>query len=239
MSENKVVVTPADEMVAPVKKDFWAAYSRPIIYVGSAVIVLLAGWFGYKHFIKEPKEIAANEAIFPAENIFDKMAMSGFTKDSVDLAVNGRPGTNVTTGLLKIINNYGGTKAGNRATYMVGACYLQMKDFEKAIKYLKEFDGNGASQFESKADMMLGHAYAEQNKTDDALSYYKKAATVNEKDNSVSSDALLMAANYADAIGKTKEAIELFQELKVKYPLSTAVSNGEVDKNLARLGIVD
>jgi TolA-binding protein len=166
------------------------------------------------------------------------MAVTGFSADSIDLAINGRAGTNIT-GLLKVINNYGGTNAANRATYLVGAGYLQLKKFDKAIEYLKKFEGNDADQMESKADLMMGHAYAEQNKVDDALTYYKKAANVNDKDNSVSPDALLLAASYAKEKGKTKEAIELFQQLKSKYPLSTPVSNGEVDKNLASLGIVD
>jgi len=240
MSESKVVVTPENEVVAPVKKDFWSTYSKPIIYVGSAVIVAIAGWFIYQNYVKLPKEQKANEAIFPAEAIFDKMAQTGFNKDSVSFVLNGGNVEGKTvTGLLKLMNTYSGTDAANRAAYMTGASYLQIKEFDKAIKYLKEFDGNGASQVESKADIMIGHAYAEQKKTDDALSYYKKAATVNEKDEVITPDALLLAGNYAEEIGKTQDAIDLFKKLKEKYPLHSAVSNGEVDKNLARLGVVE
>jgi TolA-binding protein len=240
MSENKVVVTPETEESVPVKKDFWASYSKPIIIAGSAVILIVGGWFGYKKLVKEPNELKGNEAIFAAEAIFDKMATTGFSKDSVDIVINGRVvDGNKITGLLTVIKTYGGTEAGNRANYMVGASYLHIKDFEKAIKYLKEFEGHGATQVESKADLMIGHAYAEQKKTDDALSYYKKAANVNDKDASVSADALLIAASYAEATGKSKDAIELFQQLKTKYPLSTSVANGDVDKYLAKLGIVD
>ena len=165
------------------------------------------------------------------------MTTGDFTKDSVNIALNGGTvdGKNIT-GLLKIISNYGGTKAGNRAKYMAGASYLHIGEFDKAIKYLKEFDGNGADQVQSKAYLMIGHAYAEKKSTDDALSFYKKAASVNEKDESVTPDALMMAASYAQAIGKSKDAIELYKKLKDNYPTSTVVSNGEVDKQLASLG---
>jgi TolA-binding protein len=169
------------------------------------------------------------------------MATTGFSKDSVNIVLNGgSTGEANVLGLLKIMNTYSGTAAANRAAYMTGASYLQIKDFDKAIKYLKEFDGNGATQVESKADIMLGHAYAEQKKVDEALSYYKKAVTVvSEKDEALASDALFIAASYADAMGKTKDAIELYQQLKDKYPNASSVQAGEVDKHLARLGITN
>jgi tetratricopeptide (TPR) repeat protein len=240
MAEKNLIDTPTAQDSTVEKRDFWATYSRPIIYVGTAVILIIAGWFGYQQFIKLPKEKNANEAIFPAENLFDKMAGTGFNKDSVNIVLNGGnlEGAPVT-GLLKIINNYGGTEAGNRAKYMTGASYLHIGEFDKAIKYLKDFDAHGALQVESKAYEMIGHAYAEQKKTDDALSYYKKAAEVNDKDESITPDALMVAASYAEATGKTNEAIELFKKLRDNYPTSTSVANGDVDKNLAKLGVTD
>lgn len=218
-------------------KGFWANYSKKITYIGSAIILLAVGWIGYQKLIKEPKELKAAESIFLAEDLFDKMSNSGFNKDSVNIVLNGGSldGANIT-GLLKIISNNDGTENANRAKYMVGACYLQIKEYEKAIKFLKEFNGNGADQIQSKAYTMIGHAYAEQNKKDEALDYYTKAATVNEKDDSFTPDALVLCGNYADAIGKTKEAIEFFKKVKENYPANAAVTSGEVDKRLARLG---
>ncbi|MEP7163646.1 MAG: tetratricopeptide repeat protein [Ferruginibacter sp.] len=243
MAEKNVTTpaaaAPATDAVTRAK-GFWDKYSKPIIYAGSAIILLIGGWYAYKNFIVLPKEKKASEMIFPAETLFDKMASSGFNKDSVSLVLNGgnNGGTNLT-GILKVISQYGGTPAGNRAKYIAGASYLQIKEFDKAIKYLKEFDGNGADQVQSKTYIMLGHAYSEKKNTDEALSYYKKAATVNTKDESITPYALLMAASYADASGKNKEAIDLFKELKDKYPTYSAVTSGDVDKHLARLGVFD
>lgn len=240
MLEKNSVNAPLADTIVEEKKDFWATYSKPVIYVGTAIILVIAGWFGYQHFIKLPKEKTANETVFPAESLFDKMASTGFNKDSVNIVLNGGnlEGTSVT-GLLKIINNYGATKAGNRAKYMVGASYLHIKEFDKAIKFLKDFEANGATQVETKAYEMIGHAYAEQKKTADALTYYKKAASVNTKDESIAPEAILLAATYAQAIGRNEDAIEMFKKLRNDYPTSAAVSSGEVDKQLARLGITD
>ena len=218
-------------------KGFWAAYSKKIIIAGSLIIVLLGGFIGYKKLIAEPKEKEANDLIFSAEKLFGAIAGSStYNKDTVNLVLNGDKAAGVT-GLLKIVSSHGGTKSGNRAEYMIGACYLQLKQFDKAIKHLKEFDANGASQVQSKAYLLLGHAYAEQKKTDDALDYYKKAGSISGLDEAMATEAIFMAARYAEALGKSKEAIELFQELKDKYPASQRVSSGEVDKYLAILGV--
>ena len=239
MAEKKVTTGTEEQAVFMRARGFWENYSRPIIYIGSAIILIIAGWFGYKYFIKIPKERKGNVAIFMAETIFDKMANAGFNKDSVVIILNGGEieGMKVT-GLLSVIKNYGGTNAGNRARYMAGATYLNIKDYEKAVKYLKDFESNGAYQIESKADILLGHAYAEQKKTDDALKYYIKASEVNDKDDVISSDALLLAASYADATSKNDEAIKLYQKLKDNYPSNSAVRSGEIDKYLARLGVL-
>ena len=244
MADNKVIEVAAtpNEQIDPLDraKGFWDRYSKPIIYIGGAILLLVAAWYTYKAFVVAPNEDKASELVFPAENLFAKMANAGFSKDSVGIALNGGEleGKKVT-GLLKIINQYGSTAAGNRSKYMVGASYLHIGEFDKAIKYLNDFDGNGAAQVQSKAFLLLGHAYAEQKKTADALNNYKKAASVNERDEFFAADALIIAANYAETIGDNKEAISLYKEVKEKYPSNQAVLNGDVDKYLARLGEVD
>lgn len=238
MAEKQVSAAPIESAdVIEKAKGFWAKYSKMIIMAGSAVIVLIGGWLTYKYMFRLPKEKEASEKIFAAEKLFGKMATaSSYGKDTVNIVLNGDKASGVT-GLLKIISSYGSTPAGNRAEFMVGACYLHLKQFDKAVKHLKEFDGNGAYQIQSKAYVMLGHAYAEQKKTDDALSYYKKAASAAEGDEGMASEALFVAGRYADAIGKSKDAIALFQELNDNYPASQHVRSGDAEKYLAKLGV--
>jgi TolA-binding protein len=218
-------------------RGFWVANKKMIIIVGTAVILILGGYLGYKYLVQIPNEKKANDLVFPAEKLFGLIASSSsYNKDTVNIVLNGDKATGVT-GLLKIASSYGGTKSGNRAEYMIGACYLQLKQFDKAIKHLKDFDANGADQVQSKAYTLLGHAYAEQKKTDDALEYYKKAGTISDLDAGMASEALFIAGRYAETMGKTKEAIEILQDLKDKYPASQRVGSGDVDKYLASLGV--
>ena len=223
-------------------KGFWAKFSKPVIYAGSAIILLIGGWYGYRNFISLPKEKKASEAIYPAEKLFGEMSKTSFSKDSVNILLNGGAfdGANIT-GLLKIISNYGGTPAGNLAEYMTGACYLHLGEFDKAIKHLKEFNGNGASQIQSAAYRMTGDAYAEQKKNDEALNNYKKAIdAASSKDESTRFLSLSKAAMFCDAIGKSKEAISYLQQIKDEISPDFFRNNRidfDADKYLARLGV--
>lgn len=220
-------------------KGFWAKYSKKIIIVGTAIIVLGGGYLGYNYMVQVPNEKKASEMIFAAEKMFGKMAgESAFNAESVNLVLNGDKATTMP-GILKVISNYGGTAAGNRAQYIAGACYLHIKQYDKAIKHLKEFDANDALQIEGKAYLMIGHAYAELKKTSDALNYYIKAANTDEKDEGMSSEAFFIAGSYAESIGKNEEAISLFKKLKERFPASGRVTSGDTEKHLARLGVTN
>ena len=58
MSEKKVTAATEVETLETQHRatNFWDTYSKPIIYAGAAIILLIAGWYGYKNFIAEPKE---------------------------------------------------------------------------------------------------------------------------------------------------------------------------------------
>jgi TolA-binding protein len=233
MAEKQVTVEAVEtNEIVEKAKGFWAKFSKPIIYVGSTVIVLLGAWLGYKNFVKEPNEQKAAEMIFPAEQLFDKMAtQAGFNKDSINLVLNG--GNGITAGVLKVAGNYGATAAGNRAHFIAGACYLHSKDFGNAIKHLKDFSSS-ATQIQSAAYNMLGDANAELKKNDEAMDFYKKAISVNTRDEFITSEAIFKAGLFAEATGKTKEAAEYFQQIKDQYPKSNHAY--DIDKYLARLG---
>jgi tetratricopeptide (TPR) repeat protein len=234
MSDKQVVETVEVNEVLIKAKDFWAKFSKPIIYVGSVLILGIGGWIAYKNFVKIPNEEKSAELIFPAEQLFDKMTQQGFNKDSINLVLNG--GANISIGVLKIANNYSSTAAGNRAQYMAGACYLYNKDFNNAVKYLKGFSTN-ATQVQTAAYMLLGDAYSELKKNEDAFDSYKKAIGVNSKDDFMTPEALYKAALFADATGKSAEAIDFFKRIKEEFPKNNHAN--DADKYLARLGVTE
>ena len=213
-----------NEPVVNRAQDFWTRNSKAILIASGAVILLAAAYFGYKYLIKEPKENKAAEAIFKAEEYF--------RMDSLQKALNG---DGINPGFIKIIDKYEGTEAGNLAEFYAGAAYVRLGDNAKAVKHLKEFETD-AKQVQARAYKLLGDAYADQNKTNDALEAYKKAARHFEDDDANASEYLFLAGYYASRVAKDKEeAVELFKELKKKY--SRTQRGFEADKYLAELGV--
>lgn len=231
MADKKVHKQDVD--VLEKARGFWDQYSKPITYIASAIIVVVAAWLIYKYMFKVPKEEKADKVVFVTQKYFTEFT-TATDSAKLQLATKVLNGDGVNPGALKIINQYSGTPAANLCDYYAGACYLQLRQYEKAIKYLKDFDANGATQIQSRALGMIGDAYAEMNKNDDALNYYKKAADVNEKDAFTSSEYLFRAALFAQTIGKTKDAIDLFKKIKSDYPLTEKAA--DVDRYLAKLG---
>lgn len=216
-------------------RNFWDKYSKPITYISLAVIVIAAGWIAYKYMYKIPLEDKANNQVFVTQKYFDDFT-AATDSSKILIAAKVLNGDGTHPGALKIINEFSGTAAANLSRYYAGACYLHLGQFDKSIQFLKDFNAHGATQIESRAYGMMGDASAELNKVDDALNYYKKAASVNSKDDFTSSEFLFRAALYAEVNGKTKEAIDLFKKIKSDYPKTQKAE--EVDRYLAKLGEV-
>ncbi|MGE5518438.1 MAG: tetratricopeptide repeat protein [Candidatus Dadabacteria bacterium] len=212
------------EVVVERARDFWTRYGKIVTIISAAIIVIVGGYLFYKNFVKAPQEKKAAEAMFRAEEFF--------RSDSLKLAVNG---DGMNPGFEKIISQYGGTAAGNLAKFYAGSAYLKLGDYNKAVKYLKDFNTD-AKQVEARKFKLLGDAYAEQGKNSDALDSYKKSAHEFEDDEASASEALFMAAYLADRVMKDKkQAIDLYKELKKKY--SRTQYGFEADKYLAQAGV--
>ncbi|MBI1342791.1 MAG: tetratricopeptide repeat protein [Terrimonas sp.] len=209
-------------MVVEKAKDFWVKYQRPLMIVSALVIIIAGGFLGYKNFVKLPNEAKAEDAIFKAEEYY--------RMDSLDKALNGDM---LNAGFLKVISKYGNTDAGKRARLYAGDCLLRKGDFAQAVKYLKEFSTD-SKMIQAVAYKLTADAYSEQGKNDEAIDYYKKAAHHFEADKDNSSLYLSMAAGLCEKTGKTKEAIELYKELKEKFPKTAA--GFDADKYLGKLG---
>ncbi len=225
MAENKNVQdTDSAEAVIAKAKSFWDKYNKPLMTVSVVLILAIGGWYVYQQYFVKPKETKAVEAMFRAEEYF--------RNDSVTLALNG-DGQNL--GFVKIADKFSGTRAGDLANYYAGSCYLKLNDFEKAVQYLKKFS-TGSDLVQARAYKLLGDAYADWGKNDDALTYYKKAARQFEKDEANSPEYLYTAAYFADRVMKNqKAAIELYKEIKEKFPRSQQAF--DADNNLAQLGV--
>lgn len=222
MSEKQAPEVVSQEAAHKVESSF-AKIQKPLIGAIVAVLVIGGGWFAYQQYVVKPKEEKAAEALFKAEQYF--------ALDSSRLVLNG-DGQN--KGVLNVISNFGGTKAANLAHYYAGISYLKLGEFDNAVKHLKDFSTN-AKQVQLLATGCLGDAYAELNKKEEAIDAYKKAAATFVEDEANSSEYLFRAALLLETTGKTAEALDLYKELKTKFPKTD--KGFQADKYIYRLSI--
>ncbi|HPF50963.1 MAG TPA: tetratricopeptide repeat protein [Draconibacterium sp.] len=193
--------------------------SKIISYVVGGIILVVAAYLGFNKFYVQPKEKEANSQMFMAENYFEK--------DSFNLAINGDGNY---LGFLDIIDDYGITKAANRAKYYTGISYLHLGQYEDAIDYLNDFKTD---------DLLLGpvtagakgDAYLELGNNDEALKLYKKAYQMT--DNELTTPVYMMkTANLLESMDELQQAVDLYQDIKAKYPKSAEATNA--DRYIAR-----
>ena len=221
---DKSSATVTDKPVGARGQDFWTRNSKFFLYGFIALVVIIGGYFVYQNYFLAPGEQKAADAMWKAEDYY--------RKDSARLALNG-DGAN--PGFLRIISRHSGTKAANLAKFYAGSCYVKLGDFKNAIKYLKDFSTDD-KLVSVRATGLLGDAYAETGKKNEAVEQYKKAGTMFPEDNFNSPEYLFRAGLMYQDLGKTKDAIDMFRTIKEKYPQSER--GAEIDKYLARLGEV-
>src|ERR1700761_2035928 len=205
-------------------QNVWERYGKQASYVLLAIIVIVAGFFAYRNMISEPNEKKATEAMFRAEQYY--------RLDSARLALNG---DNINAGFLKVISRYSGTKAANLAAFYAGSCYLKLGDYNNAVRYLKDFS-TSVKQLQERDYGLLGDAYSELGRKEEAAAQYKKSGTYFEKDELLSPEYPFRSGYLYESMGKTQDAIAMYKIIKDKYP--NTQRGGEIDKYLARLGVL-
>ncbi len=131
-------------------RGFWEQNSKPIIYISSVIILLVGGWLVYKYMVKIPKEEKANDAVFVVQKYFNDFSNAPTDTLKLQMANRVLNGDGGNSGALKFISKYDGTNAANLCNYYAGSSYLHLKQFDKAIKYLKDFDTDAREKIMGK-----------------------------------------------------------------------------------------
>lgn len=190
-----------------------------IMIVLIAILVVIGGFFGYKKFILEPKEVTASAEMFAAEQYFKN--------DNMDKALNG-DGKHL--GFIAIIDKYGNTKSGNLAHFYAGSAYLTKGEFQKSIEYLEDYDSKDAF-LGTQAKAMVGDCYMELNKIDDAIKSYNKAL---DNPNDMTTAFVLYKLGLAYELKKdNKKALESYKRIKTEFPASSEAR--DIEKYIVRL----
>lgn len=194
-------------------------HPKTVVGVATVIALIVGGYFGFQYY-KDSQNTEAQQEMFQAVYYFEA--------DSLDLALNG-DGNNL--GFRDIVQEYKWSDAANLANYYAGVCYLKQGKWELARLYIEDFRSNDLL-VQARAYSLIGDAYMEEEKYEDAARYYSKAADY--KPNKYFTPAYLMKAALAYEKSNQKEkAIEAYDEIVTTYWDSAEFQNAR--KYKARL----
>ena len=166
MADKKQIQDPLDlDQAMSSSEAFIIKYKNKFLAGIAAIVIVVGGVLGYQHFISEPNEKKASEALFRGEQYF--MA------DNYEYALNGD--SLGFEGLLKVANEFSGTDAGKLANAYAGVCYAQLGQNDKAASALMKAASMSDSHSLSPIYLLqAGQIYEELGQNDKAVEAYKQ-----------------------------------------------------------------
>ena len=180
-----------------------------VVLIAISVFLYLA----YKTFVLEPKNEDAITELNQAQYYFNLALNNEQQNDFFNSAINGGGGK---FGFLDIIQNYENTPSSNLAMFSTGMSYLNLKQYDKVIDYLKDFESKDVL-LSSIAKGVLGDAYLQIGDQKNALLSYDKASGFEE--NIFTTPKYLYKAGLLSLrLGEKKTALEYFKKIKSDFP---------------------
>jgi len=185
--------------------------------IGLALLVW-GSFMAWDYFYVQPNQKESISKLWQAESAildFEAQGLNDKIDNSILNAING-DSMMTYPGLLKVIEEYEGYDGGRLAQYDLGIAYLNIKEYDKAIKALSKVD------FEDEilgtmAIGAIGDAYMQLGNVSKAYSYYYKAYS--KKDNQLTTPMFMMKAAKAKELAKDyKKAMAIYQKIVYNYP---------------------
>ena len=214
MANNNVQAQETESL--NIREAFFLKYKKAIIIAVVAIIVIIAGVFGYVSQISGPREDKASTMLAKGQTYFANQMYEQALKGD------------------------GAGYAGNLANLYAGLCYANLGKWAEAQKSLESFSSEDDQMISPAAEAALGDAYAHLNQLDKAVDAFKKAASMADSkadegtNNSLSPIFIIKAGEILESQGKKDEALKLYQDAKKKYVNAMLVQSGEIDKYIER-----
>lgn len=208
MANNNVQAQETESL--NIREAFFLKYKKAIIIAVVAIIVIIAGVFGYVSQISGPREDKASTMLAKGQTYFaNQMYEQALKGDGAGYV-----------GFTKIADEYSSTDAGNLANLYAGLCYANLGKWAEAQKSLESFSSEDDQMISPAAEAALGDAYAHLNQLDKAVDAFKKAASMTDSkadegtNNSLSPIFIIKAGEILESQGKKDEALKLYQDAK-------------------------
>lgn len=199
-------------------EEFIRKNQKWIEWVLIALIVVILGGMAIHRWVIVPARQEAQGQVYKAEQ--------AFRAGDFETALNG-DGNNL--GFNDIISKYG-TKGGKSVYLYAGLCNLQTGNNEEAIACLKKYNVKDKI-LQGRAYCAIGDAYTNLKDYSNALSFYKKAAAL--EDNALAAGYLFKAALVSEECGDMAGALKLYKEIETKYPQT--IEGYDIQKYITRI----
>ena len=186
--------------------DFFQQNRNIILSIMGGIVLLIAGFFGYRAYVSGQDETAQVE-LFPS--VYQLEA------DSLKKALSG---DGRTPGLLAVADNYGATPSGNLAQFYAGLGLLKQGKYDEAIDHLKGFSSSDLL-VQARAYALVGDAYMEKKSYDEAADFYKKAADYKSNKFFTPGYLIKLAVAYEQA-KQSDKAISTYNDIIETYAQS-------------------
>ncbi len=226
MSNNKIEENPTGfqsvENALSRTEQYIEENQKSLTIIIIAIVLVVAGYLGYKKLYLEPSNKSAQANMFMAEKYFEQ--------DSFKLALEG-DGENF--GFLDVIDEYSFTKTANLAHYYAGICFMNTGQFEDAIEHLEKFDAEDI-MVGTIAIGAIGDCYLELGNKEEAASFYVKAGARN-KNEFTTPIYLKKAGLVLEDLQQYDKALKAYNTIKNEYPNSD--EGRSIDKYITALEI--
>ncbi len=184
--------------------------------IGAGIIVLLAVAMFFYISNRKAKSDEAETKLSAVISLYDE----GKYAESI----NGDSTGNIM-GLIKIVDQYGGTESGQTAKLYLGNCYFNMKDYDNALKQFEDYSGKNDIV---KASCLsgIGAVYDAKSDNKKAAEYFEKAANVNKNIVLNQENIFYALRAYAEA-GDKDNAKRMFDLLRDQYPKSKYIAESK------------
>ncbi|MEL6559062.1 MAG: tetratricopeptide repeat protein [Bacteroidota bacterium] len=195
--------------------------NRNVVFgVGGLIVAVILAVIFFRYWSASQNQEANTELT---------QAVFYFESDSLSKALNG-DGNNY--GFLEIINQFGGTEAGNLANFYAGATYLRLESFDNAVRYLSDFS-TGDPILEARAQALIGDAKMELKDFSGAISSYNGAISASNEDSEILPLYVMKLAVAQEENGDRNGAKDSYATITKKYKKSTYYQDAR--KHKARL----
>lgn len=203
---------------------FIETYKNHIMIGVGAVIFIVVAILGVQKYYFSPKEREAQAVIFPGENYF--------AAQQWELALNGDSANYI--GFLDIADEYSMTKTGKLAKAYAGICYYYLGNYEESMNYLKKYSAK-ENIFSPAVISRIGDCHIGMGNTEEGIKCFKDAA-IRAGDENISPVYLKKAATVYESLSDYKNALDIYTQIKNKYPNSAEAQS--IDKYIERANLL-